>query len=205
MSSDGEYYLPGCDRTGEHDGREAGACRRQDAALVPGPLDLIHRHPDIPVNVPVRNVLGVPVGDMPASGVTGIVGYDLEMPGFRHPPLTPVRTPYPAAPPTRWAPPPLADAYVRVELDEDDDGRAYFSDWTGPDAEYPTRVFDVPREQYERWVSARDAWYAAQEEMEAVRDERAKALHVPGSWPGREGWVRKGHRSGPREAGRLSR
>lgn len=52
------HCLPGCNRIGVHDGREAGQCTRDGEILTPGPLDLVHRHPDIPVNTPVRNVLG---------------------------------------------------------------------------------------------------------------------------------------------------
>lgn len=57
------YCLPGCNRHGPHDGREAGECTRDGEMLKPGPLDLVHRHPDVPVNVPVRNK-GIEVFDM---------------------------------------------------------------------------------------------------------------------------------------------
>lgn len=51
------YCLPGCDRFDGHDGRDAGACMGPGGeVLKPGPLDLVHRHPDIPVHVPVRGV-----------------------------------------------------------------------------------------------------------------------------------------------------
>lgn len=59
--SDGEWIpvhphcLPGCKRLDGHDGREAGACAGEGGkVLKPGPLDLVHRHPDIPVHVPQR-------------------------------------------------------------------------------------------------------------------------------------------------------
>jgi hypothetical protein len=55
MSDTRDNCLPGCDRG---DGHDAGACMAGRAVLVPGPLDLVHRHPDIPVPVPVRNVIG---------------------------------------------------------------------------------------------------------------------------------------------------
>lgn len=54
--------LPGCNRLDGHDGRDPGACMENGCVLVPGPLDLVHRHPDIPVAVPVRQ---------PARAVTG--------------------------------------------------------------------------------------------------------------------------------------
>lgn len=49
------YCLPGCDRLDGHDGRDAGACMTAGEVLTPGPLDLVHRHPDIPVVIPMRN------------------------------------------------------------------------------------------------------------------------------------------------------
>jgi hypothetical protein len=55
MTLDRPYCLPGCDRLDGHDGRDAGACMRDGKVLEPGPLDLVHRHPRIPVNVPIRN------------------------------------------------------------------------------------------------------------------------------------------------------
>jgi hypothetical protein len=82
--TDRPHCLPGCDRLDGHDGRDFGVCMRDGHALCRycggplstgshyrehgrmyengpvedkscgGPLDLTHRHPDIPVNVPVR-------------------------------------------------------------------------------------------------------------------------------------------------------
>ena len=52
------YCLPGCERIDGHDGRDAGACMAGGTVLVPGPLDLMHRHPDIPVHTPVRASIG---------------------------------------------------------------------------------------------------------------------------------------------------
>jgi hypothetical protein len=60
------YCLPGCRWLDGHDGREPGTCMGEGGVLKPGPLDLVHRHPDIPVNVPVRN--------------TGIAMYDAVLP-----------------------------------------------------------------------------------------------------------------------------
>lgn len=48
----------GCTGCGCPDGCACGRVTKDDAPLVPGPLDLLHRHPDIPVPVPVRNVIG---------------------------------------------------------------------------------------------------------------------------------------------------
>lgn len=52
--------LPGCDRLDGHDGRDAGACMKDGEVLTPGPLDLVHRHPDIPVHVPKRGPRRLP-------------------------------------------------------------------------------------------------------------------------------------------------
>lgn len=58
------HCLPGCNRLDGHDGRDPGACMGADGeVLKPGPLDLEHRHPDIPVAVPLRNE-GIQVYDM---------------------------------------------------------------------------------------------------------------------------------------------
>jgi hypothetical protein len=52
---DRPYCLPGCNRLDGHDGRDIGACMGAGGrVLYPGPLDLTRRHPDIPVNVPLR-------------------------------------------------------------------------------------------------------------------------------------------------------
>jgi len=59
----GALCLDGCDRIDIHAG---GTCKRDGQPLTPGPLDLIHQHPDIPVFTPVRN--------------TGILLYDLVLP-----------------------------------------------------------------------------------------------------------------------------
>ena len=128
---------------------------------------------------------------MNETGEYGIVAYDLEPPAAGSPHPAPMRDQIrnPQARP-RWEPPPLPGGHVRVELEDDYYAGAYFSDWTGPEAEYPTRVFDVPREQYDRWTAARDAYCAMQEEIEAVREERNRSLGMPG-WPQRAGWVRK--------------
>jgi hypothetical protein len=119
---------------------------------------------------------------------TGIFIYDLEPPP-KHPFLEVKPTPLrdfskPRPPRPRWAPPPLAEGFVRVEVDDDYYAGPGFSDWTASETEYPTRIFDVPREQYERWVSARDAYAAMQEEVGALYGSRTNP-HPP------SGWVRK--------------
>jgi len=59
------HCLPGCNRLDGHDGRDPGACMGEGGVLKPGPLDLVHRHPDIPVAIPLRNEhSGVLVYDM---------------------------------------------------------------------------------------------------------------------------------------------
>ena len=104
----------------------------------------------------------------------GIFAYDLEPPAAPVPPLEPLRHPGQPRPRPRWAPPPLSDGFVRVELDDDYYAGAGFRAWTGSEAEYPTRIFDVPREQYERWVSVRDDYAAMQGEIDAMREDRAR-------------------------------
>ena len=59
----GALCLDGCNRIDIHAG---GTCERDGQPLTPGPLDLIHQHPDIPVFTPVRN--------------TGILLYDMVLP-----------------------------------------------------------------------------------------------------------------------------
>ena len=54
------YCLPRCNRLDGHDGRHAGACMLDGEVLKPGPLDLVHRHPDIPVMVPRRGARWLP-------------------------------------------------------------------------------------------------------------------------------------------------
>ena len=113
----------------------------------------------------------------------GIFAYDLERPAVLLPPSEPLRNPGTRRPRSRWAPPPLPEGFARVELDDDYYAGPGFSEWTGAEAEYPARIFDVPREQYERWVSARDAYAAMQEEVGALYDGRLNATQA--------GWVRK--------------
>jgi hypothetical protein len=59
------YCLPGCNRLDGHDGRMPGACMENGTVLIPGPLDLVHRHPDIPVPTPLRDI---PVVGVSAPG-----------------------------------------------------------------------------------------------------------------------------------------
>lgn len=128
------------------------------------------------------------MSDDEQAAQTGIELYDLAPPTARGPMLptyTELRHPPEPRPQPRWTAPPLAEGFARVELDDDYYTGAQFSDWTGADGRYPARVFDIPREQYERWVSARDAYAAMQAEVEAMREER---LRTPGWAP--PGWVR---------------
>ena len=46
--------MDGCNRIDIHPG---GTCERDGQPLTPGPLDLVHPHPDIPVFTPVRNTV----------------------------------------------------------------------------------------------------------------------------------------------------
>ncbi len=118
-----------------------------------------------------------------SEGETGIFACDLTPPVPLLPHLEPLRHPGQPSPRPRWAPPPLPDGFARVELDDDYYAGPGFSEWTGSETGYPTRIFDVPREQYERWMSARDAYAAMQEEVSALYDSR---LNAPPP-----GWVRK--------------
>lgn len=101
------------------------------------------------------------------------------------PAYSPMRS-YPPQPRPRYTPPPLPEGFARVELDVDYDTGERFTDWAAEDAAFPARVFDVPREQYDRWVTARDAYAAMQEEIAELRAER---LRTPGFAP--DGWVRE--------------
>jgi hypothetical protein len=42
----------------------------------------------------------------------------------------------------------------------------------------PYRVFDVPREQYERWRSAKEAFGMMEDEIEKLTGERARLMHA---------------------------
>jgi hypothetical protein len=120
---------------------------------------------------------------------TGVTAYDLEPARNLMPHVEPLRHPGQPSPRPRWAPPSLPDGHVRVELEDDYYAGAYFSDWAATETDRPGEVFDIPREQYDRWVAARDAYTAMQDEIEAVREEH-RTRRSPG-WPQREGWVRK--------------
>lgn len=39
-------------------------------------------------------------------------------------------------------------------------------------------VYDVPREQVDRWQAAQDAWTEAQQEMATIMRERAEKRHI---------------------------
>jgi hypothetical protein len=173
------HCLPGCNRLDGHDGREASACMGEGGVvLTPGPLDLVHRHPDIPVAVPVRREVG-------------IIAYDLEPPSQPPPPaeFTPLRHPARISPRPRYDPPPLAAGYARVKLDDDFYSGHGWSDWTGRDTDHPAEVFDIPAEQRERWMAAQAAYSAMQEEISALMDARARE---PGYPKVPLGWKRKG-------------
>jgi len=81
------------------------------------------------------------------------------------------------SPMPRYIPLPQPEGTVRAVLDsagcdgEPADFRLY--------DEYPTlvepyRVFDVPREQYERWEAARSAFQAMEDEIEALIGARGR-------------------------------
>ena len=116
----------------------------------------------------------------------GIFAYDLEPPAARLPHVEPMRHPGQPSTRPRWVPPPLPDGFARVEVEDDYYTGPEFSDWTGEETEHPGRVFDIPREQYERWKAAREQYAAMQEEITALRE---KWLHGPGC--ALAGWVRK--------------
>lgn len=71
----------------------------------------------------------------------------------------------------RYKPGPLAEGMVRVVLSsagcdgEPPDFEPYETYWTMPE---PYRVFDIPAEQYERWVAAKAAFGAMGEEIEEL-------------------------------------
>lgn len=123
---------------------------------------------------------------------TGIIGYDLGPPSPSPPSFAyssfrdRIGNPQPRP---RWGPPQLPEGHVRVELDDDYYAGAYFRDWNRSETGSPGHVFDLPQEQYDRWVAARDAYYAMQEEIEAVQEEHR--VRRDSGWPEREGWVRK--------------
>jgi hypothetical protein len=144
-----------------------------------------------PACVPVRNVLGgrnarSEESRFPDGSI--ILTYDMVLPLLPAPLAAGLfrdRIANPQPQP-RYVPPPLADGHVRVEIDRDYYTGEEFSEWTDADARYPARVFEVRREQYDRWVAVRAAYYAMQEEIETMREERSR---TPGFAP--EGWVRK--------------
>ena len=79
------HCLPGCDRLDGHDGRDAGACMAGGTVLVPGPLDLVHRHPDIPVYTPQRAAAGTwtPLPDGSVIGETTVGELEDHLSGIR--------------------------------------------------------------------------------------------------------------------------
>jgi hypothetical protein len=129
-------------------------------------------------------------GPGPANGAaSGIISFDLGPPGS--PGDVPLWTPFRdaaerAATRRRYAPPPLADGFVRVELEDDYYTGPGWNDWDGAEAEYPARVFDIPAGQAKRWRKARDDYAEMQAEIAALRSAR---LSAPGFAP--EGWALK--------------
>ncbi|MEV7034614.1 hypothetical protein AB0N99_30835 [Streptomyces sp. NPDC093272] len=64
---------------------------------------------------------------------------------------------------------------VRVGLSDDYYRNEQFV--TDPAADWSREnVYEVPREQAERWQAAQDAWEAAQQEMGAIMNERRPAI-----------------------------
>jgi hypothetical protein len=109
---------------------------------------------------------------------TGIIAYDLAPPGrWPMPRLRPLLDRGERSPMPRYVPGPLAEGTVRVVLSsagadgEPPDFEPYETYWTTPE---PYRVFDVPREQYERWRAAKEAFRAMEEEIEALISDRAR-------------------------------
>jgi hypothetical protein len=182
--------LPGCDRLGHVPGQHTGSCTRRGSVLLPGPLDLVHQHPDIPVHTPVRDTVGAVLAQAMRDEL-GIIAYDLQPPDPADLPRTPAYSPFrrhmERQPQSRYTPPPLPEGYARVALDDDYYAGPQWADWAGEDEAYPARVFDIPAGQRERWAKAQADYAAMQEEIGALRDAR---LAKPGWVP--EGWVRKG-------------
>ena len=79
----------------------------------------------------------------------------------------------------RYVPGPLADGMVRVVLSwagadgEPADFEPYETYWTIPER---YRVFDIPREQYERWEAAKAAFTAMTEEIDASLSARSAEI-----------------------------
>lgn len=189
--------LPGCNRADDHDGRDAGACKVNGIVLTPGPLDLVHRHPDIPVYTPVRSEVAEAIAgtirEVLSVPATGILAYDLEPPS-RPPPaaeFSPLRDALrnPRPPRPVYLPPPLPDGLARVKLDDDYDYGASWSDWKDGDTDHPADVWDIPAEQRDRWVKAEADYHAMQSEIEALREVRMREPGYPNVPPG---WKRKG-------------
>jgi len=109
-----------------------------------------------------------------------LVPYDLEPPSAL-PPLphaTPLRTAYGQNP--LYEPGPLADGMARVVLHSAGyEEPAEFAPYSRDRhlLTEPYRVFDVPAEQYERWLATRAAFDAMQEEIEATISARARESH----------------------------
>ncbi len=167
------YCLPGCDRLDGHDGRDPGACMGGGAVLL--------------AVSPVPGEPGVYVSDsFPARA--GVVAYDLVPPAVS--PMVTVR-PFrdlmaAQVPAPRFLAPPVPCDRARVRLGDDYYTGPEWADWSGDETRYPAEIFDVPREQYDRWEAASAAYRQMQEEIGELRSAR---LAEPGWVP--EGWVKK--------------
>lgn len=76
---------------------------------------------------------------------------------------------------------PQPEGTVRVVLDSagcdgEQAGFRLYEDY--PTLVEPYRVFDVPREQFERWRAAKEAFGVMGQEIEALTDERARVMHA---------------------------
>jgi hypothetical protein len=118
---------------------------------------------------------------VPAVSETGIHACDLEpplRPGETGYPLiarfTPLSKPGTASPRPRYVPGPLPAGMARVVLNEDYYTGPGFTDYHAGSSESPCRVFDIPQEQRDRWQAASDAYYAMQEEIEALIEDRSR-------------------------------
>lgn len=74
----------------------------------------------------------------------------------------------------RYVPTPLATGNARVTLDEDYYLGPRFSIYVDGSSHRPDEVFDIPREQYERWEATQAAYYAMQEEIGALIEARRR-------------------------------
>lgn len=81
----------------------------------------------------------------------------------------------PAARP-KYVPGPLAEGMVRVVLTDDYYLGPGFDIYVEGSSREPYEVFDIPREQYDRWEATRTAYFVMQEEIEALKSARSAAM-----------------------------